>query len=276
MEYLDFILENPLYIILIVFGFSFLIQIYYYIIYYSRIIFYRSKKNIDDLKEPVSVVICARNEEQNLEKNLPSILTQDYPNYEVIVVNDCSEDESEFVLERFQKKFKHLRTTTIKPDEKFYHSKKLALTIGIKAAKYEHILLTDADCYAESNRWIEKMKSNFSEKTDIILGYGGYKREKKLINNLIRFDTLFIAIQYLTFALAKKPYMGVGRNLAYKKSVFFKNKGFASHNHVASGDDDLFINQVANKKNTKIEISKESITRSIAESTLTEKSYQKV
>jgi len=265
IEYFNFVLENPIYLILVAFGLSLLIQLYYYFFYYSRILFYKKKQNLDSEKKPVSVIICARNEEENLEKNLPSILTQDYPDYEVIVVNDCSEDDSEFVLERLQKKYKHLKTTTIKQDEKFHHSKKLALTIGIKAAKNELLLLTDADCVAQSNKWIEKMQANFSDKTEIILGYGGYRREKKLINNLIRFDTLFIAIQYLTFALAKKAYMGVGRNLAYKKSLFFKHKGFASHNHIESGDDDLFIKEASTKKNTKIEISKESITRSEAE-----------
>ena len=265
MEYIDFVVANPIYIILIAFGLSLLIQLYYYLIFYSRIIFYKNNKDKKDDKEPVSVIICARNEEENLKKNLPSILTQDYSDYEVIVVNDCSEDETEFVLERFQKKYKHLKTTTIKQDEKFYHSKKLALTIGIKAAKNELLLLTDADCVTPSNKWIEKMQANFTEKAEIVLGYGGYKKEKKFLNNLIRFDTLFIALQYLTFALAKRTYMGVGRNLAYRKSLFFKHKGFAKHNHIESGDDDLFISQSATKRNTKIEISKESITRSEAE-----------
>ncbi len=269
MEYLNFILENPIYIILIAFGLSLLIQLYFYIFYYSRILFSRKKSGKKQIKEPVSVIICARNEKENLEKYLRTILTQDYPDYEVIVVNDCSEDESEFVLERMQKKYKHLKVTTIKQDEKFYHTKKLALTIGIKAAKNDLLLLTDADCAAYSNKWIEKMQENFTKKTDIVLGYGGYIKENKLINNIIRFDTLFIALQYLTFALAKKTYMGVGRNLAYRKSLFFKNKGFASHNHIESGDDDLFINEVANKTNTRIEISPESITRSQAEPTFT-------
>jgi cellulose synthase/poly-beta-1,6-N-acetylglucosamine synthase-like glycosyltransferase len=265
VEYVDFVLANPIYILLIAFGLSFFIQLYFYLIFYSRILFYKNHKGRTTAQESVSVIICARNEEENLEKNLPSILTQDYPDYEVIVVNDCSEDETEFVLERFQKKYKHLKTTTLKQDEKFYHSKKLALTIGIKAAKNEFLLLTDADCVASSNKWIEKMQSKFADKMEIILGYSGYKREKKLINNLIRFDTLFIALQYLTFALSKRTYMGVGRNLAYRKSLFFKHKGFAQHNHIESGDDDLFVSQAATKRNTAIEISKESITRSEAE-----------
>jgi len=265
-SYIDFIIQNPTFLILIAFGITFLIQLYYYLFYYSRILFNPHKEKTGKEKEPVSVIICARNEQQNLEKYLPSILNQDYPDFEVIVVNDCSEDETEFVLERFQKQYKNLRVSTIKQDDKFYHSKKLALTIGIKAAKNELLLLTDADCKAESNRWIDKMQEMFTDKTEIVLGYGGYFREKKLINNLIRFDTLFIAIQYLTFAKAKKAYMGVGRNLAYKKSLFFKHKGFASHHHIESGDDDLFINQAATKKNTLVQIDKEAITRSVAES----------
>ncbi len=265
MDYFYFIKENPIYSLLVAFGITFLIQLFYYLFYYSRILFYKQKNQNKGENEPVSVIICARNEQENLEKNLPSILTQNYPDYEVIVVNDCSEDETEFVLERFQKKYKHLKTTTLKQDEKFYHSKKLALTIGIKAAKNDLLLLTDADCIANSDKWVEKMQGNFSDKTEIVLGYGGYISEKRLINNLIRFDTLFIAIQYLSFALAGKTYMGVGRNLAYRKSLFFKNKGFARHSHIISGDDDLFINEVAKRKNTKIEISKESITQSLAE-----------
>ncbi len=250
---------------LVSFGLILLVQLYYYLYYYIRIVFKKKKLATNNRKEPVSVIICARNEQENLEKYLPSILNQKYPDYEVIVVNDCSEDESEFVLERLQKKYSHLRTTTIKQDDKFYHSKKLALTIGIKAAKNELLLLTDADCQTESDMWIDKMQERFTNKKDIVLGYGGYFREKKLINNLIRFDTLFIAIQYLTFAAARKPYMGVGRNLAYKKSIFFKNKGFAKHHHLESGDDDLFISEVANKNNTVVQIDHLAITRSVAE-----------
>lgn len=275
MEIINFLLENPIYFLLVAFGLSFIIQLYFYLFYYIRIVFYRNKSNKKAEKEGVSVIICAKNEQENLEKFLPSILEQDYPNYEVIVVNDCSEDESEFVLQRLQQKYKHLKTTNIKQDDKFYHSKKLAITVGIKAASNEQLLFTDADCKAESNKWIEKMQQNFIPEKEIILSYGGYFSEKKLINNLIRFDTLFIAIQYLSFALARKTYMGVGRNMAYKKSLFFKNKGFASHYHIDSGDDDLFINQAATKKNVAVEISHESITRSQAETSFSDWFKQK-
>jgi len=250
------------------------IQLFYYFFYFFRIVFYKEREANKE-KNNVSVVICARNEEENLRANLPSILEQDYPNFEVIVVNDCSNDGTEELLMQFEKKYKNLRTTTIKEDRKFFHSKKLALTIGIKAASYEWLLLTDADCKAVSKNWISRMQKYFIDNNSIVLAYGGYEKKKGLLNNLIRFDTLFIAIQYLTFALASRPYMGVGRNLAYRKSLFFKNKGFASHYYIDSGDDDLFINEVADKKNTRVSISVEASTISVPKEKFSEWFKQK-
>ncbi len=275
MKIIEIIANDPLILIPGLFLLMFLIQFFYYSYYYSRILFVKQVHRVTGINEPVSIIICARNEEENLKKNLISFLNQDYPNYEVIVVNDCSEDESEFYLDQLQKKYTHLKVTTIKQDEKFIHSKKLALTIGIKAAKYEWLLLTDADCFAESPKWIERMQRKFTEKTEIVLGYGGFVYKEGLLNNLIRFDALFIALQYLTFAMARKPYMGVGRNLAYRKSLFFKNKGFASHYKIISGDDDLFINEAATKTNTNWEISHESITRTFAKESFNEWFKQK-
>ncbi|MGE0089371.1 MAG: glycosyltransferase [Bacteroidales bacterium] len=264
MKIIQLIENDPYILIPGLFLLVFLVQLFYYLFYYSRILFVKKVHRVTGINVPVSIIICARNEEENLKKNLPSFLNQDYPNFEVVVVNDCSEDDSEILLNQMQKQYAHLKVTTIKQDEKFFHSKKLALTIGIKAAKNEWLLLTDADCFAESPKWIERMQRKFTEKTDIVLGYGGFVRKKGLLNNLIRYDALFIALQYLTFAMAHRPYMGVGRNLAYKKSLFIKNKGFATHHKLISGDDDLFINEIATKTNTNYEISHESITRTIA------------
>ncbi len=261
-------------IVFILFGLSLLIQLAYYLFVYSRMIFYK-QKDTHTSNEPVSVIICARNEVENLKKHIPLILTQDYPNYEVIVVNDCSYDESEETLSVLQTKYPRLRVTTINEDKKFFHGKKLALTIGIKAAKNELLLLTDADCYPVDKNWINRMQQNFTDKTEIVLGYGGYIKRKGLVNKLIRFDTFFIALQYFGLALAGKPYMGVGRNLAYRKSTFFKNKGFARFSYILSGDDDLFINNVAKKNNIKIEIDKTSHTRSLPKTKFKEWCAQK-
>jgi glycosyltransferase involved in cell wall biosynthesis len=259
-EIFSFSADKQWFIILFVFLFAAVVQLIFYFGFYFRFIFYR-KKPLSPSADPVSVIICARNEAENLDNYLPSILTQDYPEYEVIVVNDCSSDDTEVILEKYLKQYPHLRKTEIKADKKFSHGKKLAVTIGIKAAKYERLLFTDADCKPDSNQWIQRMSARFSEDVSIVLGYGGHFRQSGLLNKYIRFDTLIIALQYFSFALAHIPYMGVGRNFGYKRSLFYSGKGFTSHFHLASGDDDLFINENATKTNTAVEFSHESHTR---------------
>jgi poly-beta-1,6-N-acetyl-D-glucosamine synthase len=262
---------EPNLIFTILFGLTlsfFAIQLLFYSVFYFPIIFRKETKE-ESIKEPVSIIICAKNEEENLKLNLPKILSQDYPTFEVIVVNDASTDNTEEYLGQLREKEPKLKFTNIPEDSKFNHGKKLALTIGIKAAKYENLILTDADCYPSSKKWIEKIQNNFNDESKIVLGLGKYENKKGFLNKLIRFDTLFIALQYFGFAKIGIPYMGVGRNLAYKKSLFFENKGFASHAHILSGDDDLFINSVANKKNTTIEYGPESYTISTPETTFT-------
>lgn len=217
--------------------------------------------------EPVSVIICARNEDENLTEFLPKVLTQDYAEFEVLVVNDCSWDNTETVIDEFAKIFPNLRKINIKEDAYYKHGKKFAVMVGIKGAKYENLVFTDADCYPVSNQWLKQMASSFSESKEIILGYGGYEKQKGFLNSLIRFDTMLIALQYLSAAIKGKAYMGVGRNLAYKKSLFFKHKGFSNHYHINSGDDDLFVNQAATDSNTNVCLSHDSITRSKAKTT---------
>jgi biofilm PGA synthesis N-glycosyltransferase PgaC len=258
----------------LVFYAAFLVQILYWLTIYIRLLFHKPV-NAEITRVPVSVIICARNEEENLRNNLPLILEQDYPDFEVVVINDCSTDGTEKYLEKLREEYPVLKYTTIKEDKKFRHGKKLALTIGIKAAQHDLLLLTDADCRPESNHWIAVMQRNFSEGTDITLGYGGYSEKKGLLNTVIRFETLYIAMQYFNYALAGIPYMGVGRNLAYRKDLFFENKGFARHSHLVSGDDDLFINEVSRRRNTRIEISQDSHTRSESAKTWKEWYFQK-
>lgn len=248
------------------FVFSLIIQVIYYLGIYRRFTTY--KRSSGNYEHPVSVIICARNEADNLQKNLPSILEQSHKEFEVVVVNDCSTDDTEIVLNVLVKKYKKLRVTNITQDPKFTHGKKLALTVGIKAATHEWLVFTDADCCAESDQWLNRLQENFSEKTEIVLGYGGYRPYKGILNRYIRFDTLFIAMQYFSFALCGFPYMGVGRNLAYRKSLFFRNKGFASHYNLISGDDDLFVNETANRTNTAIEFDPASHTLSEPKFTL--------
>lgn len=265
---MDVIISNSTYYelgLFVILSISLLVQLVYYLFIFIRIPLHKGYAKSDSENHvPVSVVICARNEEKNLENFLPFILEQDYPEFEVVVVNDCSSDDSEFLLDRLSKKYSRLKVTTIKQDEKFSHNKKLALTVGIKSARYDWLLLTDADCKPESNKWIQSVAKHFTDDNEIVLGYGGFFSKSGFLNKLIRFDGLFIAMQYLSYTLINRPYMGVGRNLAYRRSLFFKNKGFATHAHIESGDDDLFINEVATRSNTRVEFCHDSHIRTIA------------
>lgn len=264
-------------VVFILFQISFLLQLYYAYVIHKRLSDYKVIDGTNDVINPVSIIICARNEQDNLEKNLPLILEQNYPDFEVVVVNDCSVDDSHLVLRELSSRYKHLKVVAINEHERFKHGKKFAVTLGIKAASNEFLLLTDADCRPSSGLWLKRMQQNFSnDQTEIILGYSPYQRLGGFVNMLICFETFYTALNYLSFALSGSPYMGVGRNMAYKKSLFFRGKGFASHMHIPSGDDDLFVNQNATSVNTVIEIHPDSHVWSEPKKTLSEYFTQKL
>jgi cellulose synthase/poly-beta-1,6-N-acetylglucosamine synthase-like glycosyltransferase len=243
------------------FAFVFIFQLIYYWIIFWRLGRYKQSGGTSGLKG-VSVVICAHNEYHHLKETLPLILEQDYPDYEVLVVNHSSDDDTQYLLTSLEEKYPHLSTVIIREDLNFFSGKKFPLSIGIKSAKYDLVLLTDADCKPASKDWIRHMQSAFMPKTEVVLGYGPYYRSPGLLNKLIRYDTAHIATQYLSYSLAGIPYMGVGRNLSYLKQVFYNNQGFIAHYRVRSGDDDLFINRVANRSNTAIMVHPGSYTLS--------------
>jgi len=239
------------------------IQLLYYFLLFARLAFHKTKPRNISQTHPVSVIICARDEAANLAKNLPGALIQQYrTTHEVILVNDNSFDESKYIVEAYQKEYKQLHLIELKQEARFIPGKKFPLSIGIKTAKYEIVLLTDADCVPASEFWIEKMQEGFADKTEIVLGHGALHKKKGFFNKLVRWENLHTALQYLSYAKAGLTYMGVGRNLSYKKAIFFRHKGFSSHNHVPGGDDDLFINKAATKANTNIVIDKDAFTLS--------------
>lgn len=258
-------------LIFIVFCVTTLIQLFYYVYFFCRLAFYKRKPKTQSLTHPVSVIVCARDEANNLETNLPDVLMQDYPyTHEVIVVNDNSHDDTKYFLDELQKTFKQLKPVTLTQEAVHIPGKKFPLSVGIKTAKHEVLLLTDADCVPASNQWIAKMQDGYTDGKEVVIGYGGFHKRGGLLNKLVRFETFHTALQYLSYALAGMPYMGVGRNLSYKKDLFFRNKGFSSMNHIPGGDDDLFINKVATKKNTGIVIDRDAFTLSEAPKSLGE------
>jgi glycosyltransferase involved in cell wall biosynthesis len=263
-------------IIFIAFFITTLVQIFYYLFFFLRLTLYKPSTRHSTQTHAVSVIICARDEAANLAKNLPGALVQEYSStHEVIVVNDNSYDDSKYVLEEFYRKFKQLHIVELTQEAKMIPGKKFPLSIGIKTAKYEIVLLTDADCVPASEHWIEKMQASYDDDTEIVLGYGAYYKKTGLLNKIIRWETFHTALQYLSYAQAGLAYMGVGRNLSYKKIIFFRHKGFSAHNHVASGDDDLFINMAATRKNTRINIDKDTFTLSEPAKTWTQWYQQK-
>jgi cellulose synthase/poly-beta-1,6-N-acetylglucosamine synthase-like glycosyltransferase len=240
---------------------SALVQLYYLLVQFSSFSFRKSVETKVPSQWPaISVVICARNELKNLRSFLPMVLDQDYPEFQVVVVNDCSWDESGNYLEEMADAHPNLKIVTLNEQEKYQHGKKFALTLGIKGATHELLLLTDADCKPAGRKWIQSMVAGFLNGKDLVIGYGAYERKPGFLNKWIRFDTAMAALLFLSRALKGKAYMGVGRNLAYKKDLFFRNKGFANHYHILSGDDDLFVNEVAGPKNTAVIVNPDSLT----------------
>ncbi len=251
-------------ILLSVAGFFFLVQLFYILVYYTKPLRYQKKKikNNDfpsNAHPPVSVIVCSQNESENLRRFLPSILEQDYPLYEVIVINDGSTDESDNVLGNLEKQYKHLYRTYIPEEAKYLSRKKLAITVGIKAAKYDYLMFTEPSCEPTGKDWLSSMSRNFSEKKSIVLGFSPLSKSTGLKTKFAAYDNLINGLQYLSFALKGHPYRGVGRNMGYRKSHFFENKGYSKFMHLHAGEDDLFINQIATHNNVAVEISENSL-----------------
>lgn len=260
----------------------FIYQVYFYARYMAAVARHNRRLRKHALAQPaewpgVSVIVSARNEQLNLTTYLQALLEQDYPMFEVIVVNDGSEDMTQTVLEEYRLKYHNLHITFVPLEARVTSSKKLALTLAVKAAQYEYLLLTDADCVPESNQWIRSMIQGCvgQEDKQIVLGYSPYFPEGKGVNQIIRYDTLFTGLHYLGRAAAGHPYMGVGRNMLYRRSMFIEHKGFAGLLMMRSGDDDLFVNKVANRHNTAIACTPDSLSWSVPKTTYKEWLIQK-
>lgn len=245
--------------------FFFLVQLFFYLVVYYKPYRHEKKQGSatvpEDALPPVSVIIPSKNNSEELALNLPFILEQDYPQYEVIVVNSGSTDETDMVLKAAGMKYPHLYHTYVPKEADSVNEKKLALTIGIKAAKYEQLLFTEAYCKPCSSGWIREYGKAFASGKEILLGFNRLTIGKKVhMRRFIRFDNLIHHLKFLSMALLGKPYMGVCRNMGYSKELFYRHKGFSSILHIDGGEDDLFINRIAKGARTGVMLSPESIT----------------
>lgn len=260
MDELKLLLENPepSLILLALCGLFGLIQLYYILFIHGKLAFHKIREIAGDQEEndfpPLSIVICTRNEESLLKANLPAFLEQDYPDFEVIVVNDRSEDDTKWVLQELALQYPNLKVSEIAEHVLSKVGKKFGVAMGIKAAKNEHLMFSDVSCIPNSKHWLKHMALGFSKGKEIVLGFAPMVREKGIKNAFIRFEHHYISINYLAYALARKAYMGLGQNMGYHKELFYRGKGFASHIHITSGYDALFVNQHANSRNVSIRV----------------------
>ena len=243
------------------------VQFLYYVLFFGKFSFAKPQTSTPK-RVPISVIVCAKNEAENVANFVPLLAEQNYSDYEIVLIDDASSDDTLELFEAFEKQYSNVKLVKVENNEAFWGNKKFALTLGIKAAKHEYLLFTDADCYPKTADWITEMSAHFTKEKTIVLGYGAYERIKgSFLNKIIRFETLLTATQYFSWAKLGKPYMGVGRNMAYKREEFFKTNGFIEHMKIRSGDDDLFINEASNARNTTICYTPESFTFSMPKTT---------
>ena len=261
--YIEFFYNQFSFIVLVCFGITLLIQLFYHWGVFSKVAFYKkkTKPKEDAALEPVSVVICARDAYEYLTELVPALLSQDYPDFEIVIVNDCSDDETEEYLKDLERKESRIKPVQLKQHLNFFNGKKFPLSMGIKSAKNDLLILTECNCMPTNDQWLRSVVNCYGSKTEIVIGYSPYVQKKSTLNRLMRFDALQQGLLYLSAALKRHPYMGIGRNLSYRKELFYRNKGFISHYTTSVGDDDLFIGQAANKKNTEVLIDAENAIR---------------
>ena len=248
------------FIVLIIFGVCLIIQLLYHWGFFSKVAFYKrnARPKLDEELEPVSIVLCARDAYEYLIELIPALLQQDYPDFEIVVVNDCSDDETEEYLKDLERKETRVKPVQLKQHLNFFNGKKFPLSMGIKSAQNDLIVLTDCNCMPVNDQWLRSVVNRYNNQTEIVIGYSPYVQKKSRLNRIMRFDALQNAMLYLSAALNRHAYMGIGKNLSYRKELFYRNQGFISHYTTSVGEDDLFINKVATKKNTEVLIDAEN------------------
>ena len=251
---IEFFYNRVSFIILLVFGITLIIQLLYHWGFFSKVAFYKNKRQpkTDGELEPVSIVLCARDAYEYLVELVPVLLGQDYPDFEVVIVNDCSDDETEEYLKDLERREPRIKPVQLKQHLNFFNGKKFPLSMGIKSAQNDLIVLTDCNSIPTNNQWLRSVVNCYGKNTEVVIGYSPFRQKKGFLNQLIRFDATQNALLYLSAALNGHPYMGIGNNLSYRKELFYRNKGFISHYTTPVGDDDLFVSQVATQKNTEV------------------------
>ena len=201
-----------------------------------------------DAPPPISVVVAARNEVDALPALLDALDQQSHPSYEAIIVNDASTDETDTVAADWAADRPYAQVVHV--NDPTPPRKKHALTQGIAAAEHDLLAFTDADCTPPPD-WLTGLAAAHAATDDdsVLVGYSPL-RGSGLLGYFSRYETLLHALYTVAAIGWDRPYMAVGRNLSYPRSVFEAVNGF-SHpggQESLSGDDDLFV-QAVHRKN---------------------------
>lgn len=255
---MNIIIEYLFYVFLV----ATVIQLLFHVLIFIRIWFYKESDHIN--YKPVSVIVSSKNQLNDLRSNLIYFLDQDYPKFEVIVINDASSDGTQDYLEELEKKYDHLKvvTNTIQENERFNKGKKFGITLAIKSAIHDTLLFSDGDSYPSSNQWIKKMQSSFSSKKQIVLAYSKLEKRKGLLNRLLRYESLYEGLLSFSFTLSGFPLLAQRRNLGYNRALFFSINGFFSHLNLSRGEAELFVDEASNSTNSSVCLSSEAMTLS--------------
>lgn len=250
--------QIPLYqlILILLLIITFICQIAYSV-YYSTIAKY--KPLTQSKPEPVSVIVVVGRDAQYIEQGLPMLLEQEYPEFEVVVVNDCGGTDIDIELRKLARAYKNLRFTTIKRDELFNHSRKIPLNLGIKAARYENVIITDTNAHPTTEWWLATMCQGF-EGADLVIGYTGMDVEKGVAKKYIRCSRFASSIRFLSAAIAQRPYKGIYNNIGFKKELYFSHRGY-THLRMTVGEDDLYVQRVAKHSAPQVVVAQKATMR---------------
>ncbi|MBR6904753.1 MAG: glycosyltransferase [Bacteroidales bacterium] len=247
--------------ILILFGVITLIQLVYYYVIYGRFAFHRKKSALGFRDIPVSVVIVVRDDAALAVQNLPLLLEQQYSSYEIVIVNDRSRDEHSLqAIREYKDRFPNIKLVDLSTAVSTSRGKKMAISMGVKCATYDHILLTSPDCKPASRLWLSKMAQNFQFQQRIVLGYNTFEKKKGIYSHFLHFDNLISAVQYFAHALMHSTYRGDLNNVAFVRPLFYKQNGFIAYNHLLYGEEDIFIHRASTPNNVAVEFDPDAVT----------------
>lgn len=236
------------------------IQLIYYFLIYGKFTFHRKKSAVSFKEVPMSVVVVVRDNASQILQSLPKLLSQQYPAFEIVVVNDRSPDENTlFTIKEYSNRYPNIKFVDLSEAVSTSKGRKMAVSFGIKCATYENILVTSPDCEPSSVHWLSAMAANFQGQKKVVVGYSTYARRRTPYNAFLRYDNVVGAVQYFSHVLRNATYRADFNNIAFLRQLFYNQKGFTSFNHLEWGEEDIFVHRISGGDNTSVEYSPESM-----------------